>query len=71
MPMKIKRLGESDLRVTEIGLGCMSLGTNRREATDIIHRAFDLGVTFFDTADLYDYGSVSYTHLTLPTILRV
>ena len=56
MPMKIKRLGESDLRVTEIGLGCMSLGTNRRKATDIIHRAFDLGVTFFDTADLYDYG---------------
>jgi aryl-alcohol dehydrogenase-like predicted oxidoreductase len=54
--MNIKRLGESDLFVSEIGLGCMSLGTDRKIATDIINRAVDLGVTMFDTADLYQQG---------------
>ena len=39
----------------------------------IIHRARTLGVNPIDTAEVYAYGysAVSYTHLTLPTILRV
>lgn len=54
--MKINRLGESDLLVSEIGLGCMSLGTDEDKATAIIREALALGITFFDTADLYDAG---------------
>ncbi|MBJ8029754.1 aldo/keto reductase [Bacillus cereus group sp. N21] len=54
--MKKRQLGNSDLYVTEMGLGCMSLGTNEHEAIRIIHEAMDLGINFFDTADLYNYG---------------
>ncbi|PGB04043.1 aldo/keto reductase [Bacillus toyonensis] len=54
--MKKRQLGNSDLFVTEMGLGCMSLGTSETEAMRIIDEAIDLGVNFFDTADLYDYG---------------
>lgn len=53
--MEHKRLGSSDLFVSEIGLGCMSL-TRGSAAAEILERAVDLGVTFFDTADLYDHG---------------
>lgn len=34
----------------------MSIGTDRQAALNILHRAFDLGINFFDTADLYDQG---------------
>ena len=54
--MKKRQLGNSDLFVTEMGLGCMSLGTSETEAMRIIDEAIDLGINFFDTADLYDYG---------------
>ena len=54
--MRSNRLGSSDLLVGEIGLGCMSLGTDPRRAADIVHRAVELGVTLFDTADLYNRG---------------
>lgn len=54
--MKKRQLGNSDLFVTEMGLGCMSLGTSETEALRIIDEAIDLGINFFDTADLYDYG---------------
>ncbi len=54
--MKKRQLGNSDLFVTEMGLGCMSLGTSEKEALRIIDEAIDLGINFFDTADLYDYG---------------
>lgn len=54
--MKKRQLGRSDLYVSEVGLGCMSLGTNEKEALCIIHEAIDLGINFFDTADLYNYG---------------
>ncbi len=39
-----------------MGLGCMSLGLDRSVAELILRAAFDLGVTLFDTADLYDHG---------------
>ncbi|MBO1578985.1 aldo/keto reductase [Bacillus sp. XF8] len=54
--MKKRQLGNSDLYVTEMGLGCMSLGIDEHEAIRIIHEAMDLGINFFDTADLYNYG---------------
>lgn len=54
--MRRKSLGFSDLLVSEIGLGCMSLGTEERKAIGIIHEALDQGVNFLDTADLYDSG---------------
>lgn len=54
--MKKNRLGSSDLYVNEIGFGCMSIGTDEQKATYIIHEAFDRGINFFDTADLYDSG---------------
>lgn len=54
--LKKNRLGTSDLFVSEIGLGCMSLGTDERSAKRIIDEALELGINFFDTADLYDQG---------------
>lgn len=54
--MRKNKLGASDLTVSEIGLGCMSLGTEESKAVSIIHRALDRGVNFLDTADLYDAG---------------
>lgn len=55
--MKKKRLGRSDLFVSEIGLGCMSLGTDATTAMSILGEAIELGVNFLDTADLYDSGT--------------
>ncbi|MHA0857227.1 aldo/keto reductase [Paenibacillus sp. CMAA1364] len=54
--MKKSQLGSSDLYVSEIGLGCMSLGNDKRSAMALVHEALDLGVNFLDTADLYDHG---------------
>ncbi|WP_226657268.1 aldo/keto reductase [Guptibacillus hwajinpoensis] len=54
--MKSNQLGNSKLHVSEIGLGTMSLGTDRTKAISLIHEAIDNGVTFIDTADLYDFG---------------
>jgi len=54
--MKMNRLGASDIMVSEIGLGCMSLGTEEAKAVSMIHRALDCGVNLLDTADLYDAG---------------
>lgn len=54
--MRKNRLGQSDLHVSEIGLGCMSLGTDEAKAISIVHEALDQGINFVDTADLYDEG---------------
>ncbi|WMT42124.1 aldo/keto reductase [Paenibacillus sp. D2_2] len=54
--MRLNQLGSSDLFISEIGLGCMSLGTEERKAIGIVHEALDQGVNFLDTADIYDYG---------------
>ncbi|WP_409301513.1 aldo/keto reductase [Peribacillus sp. SCS-155] len=54
--MRKRKLGNSDLYVTEIGLGCMSLGTDETKAASIISAAVDEGINYFDTADLYDFG---------------
>jgi aryl-alcohol dehydrogenase-like predicted oxidoreductase len=54
--MNKRQLGNSDLYVSEIGLGCMSLGTDEAKAIKLIHEALELGVNYLDTADLYDRG---------------
>jgi aryl-alcohol dehydrogenase-like predicted oxidoreductase len=54
--MQYQRLGKSDLNVSRISFGCMSLGENDPGNMKILHRAIDLGVNFFDTADLYGKG---------------
>lgn len=54
--MKKNQLGQSDLYVSEIGFGCMSIGTEETAATRLIHEAMDQGINFLDTADLYDQG---------------
>ncbi|OEH93603.1 aldo/keto reductase [Bacillus solimangrovi] len=54
--MEKRRLGQSDLFVSKIGLGCMSLGQDQKQATEIIHAAIDAGINYLDTADLYDLG---------------
>lgn len=54
--MKVNRLGNSDLMVSELGFGCMSLGENQLLNAHLLHKAIDNGINFFDTADLYDKG---------------
>ncbi|GIN89515.1 D-threo-aldose 1-dehydrogenase [Siminovitchia terrae] len=54
--MEKRTLGKSDLSVSKMGLGCMSLGTDSANAEKIIKAALDEGVNYFDTADLYNYG---------------
>lgn len=55
--MKKIKLGTSDLNVSEISLGCMRMGDlSKKEATDVIHNALELGIDFFDHADIYAGG---------------
>ena len=54
--MMYRALGRSGIQVSVVGLGCMSLGLDRSRAAGILRRAFELGVTLFDAADLYDHG---------------
>lgn len=53
--MEYKIIGDSGLRVSKLSLGCMSFHSFR-EGQPIINAALDVGVNFFDTADLYDRG---------------
>ena len=55
--MEYRILGHSGLKVSAIGLGCMSLkSTSEQEAIAVIHRALALGINLVDTADLYERG---------------
>jgi aryl-alcohol dehydrogenase-like predicted oxidoreductase len=53
--MQTRNLGGSGLRVSAVGLGCNNFGqrTDLETSRKVIHRAIDLGVTLFDTADIY------------------
>lgn len=58
--MKIIELGTTGLTVSRLGLGCMGMsafysgaGVDEAESVRTIHRAIDLGVTLFDTAEMY------------------
>src|SRR6266700_3719845 len=61
--MKIKRLGRTGLKVSEICLGTMTFGNQCDEPTShaIMSKAFEHGVTFFDTADAYPLGATIET----------
>jgi aryl-alcohol dehydrogenase-like predicted oxidoreductase len=56
--MEYRRLGNSGLKVSGIGLGANEFGRRADESTSIavVSRALDLGVNFIDTADLYSSG---------------
>jgi aryl-alcohol dehydrogenase-like predicted oxidoreductase len=59
--MNTRKLGSSGLEVSALGLGCMGMSQaygapeerNERESIATVHRAIELGVTFFDTAEVY------------------
>lgn len=60
--MKTRKLGNSGLEVSAVGLGCMGFTQSyppypdRNDAIRTIREAVDFGVTFFDTAEVYSYG---------------
>ncbi|MDJ1492778.1 aldo/keto reductase [Cytophagaceae bacterium DM2B3-1] len=54
--MHYQQLGKSDLRVSALSFGCMSLSPVQSDADQILHYAHEQGINFFDTADLYDKG---------------
>lgn len=60
--MKYTVLGNSDIEVSALGLGCMGLSefygppVSEAEGDALIHHALELGINFFDTADMYGSG---------------
>jgi aryl-alcohol dehydrogenase-like predicted oxidoreductase len=65
--MHYRPLGKSLLRVSVLAFGCMSLGEETEANTTLVHRALDLGINFFDTADMYKQGA---NEKTLGTALK-
>src|ERR671931_1319874 len=61
--MRTRTFGATDLRCSEIGFGTWALGSTwwgkvtRDEGTNLLTRALKLGVTFFDTGNVYGSGS--------------
>ncbi len=57
--MQKRKLGNSNLEVSAIGLGCMGMSfgygtiSDKKEMITLIHKAVESGVTFFDTAEVY------------------
>src|SRR5476649_2777778 len=57
--MQKRKLGNSNLEVSALGLGCMGMSfsygppKDKQEMTDLLHAAVERGVTFFDTAEVY------------------
>ena len=56
--MEQRALGKQGLKVSALGLGCMGMSDfygsgDEKESISVIHRALELGVNFFDTADMY------------------
>ena len=54
--MNYRPLSKTSLRVSEISFGCMSLGNDHAANKTLLHQAFDKGINYFDTADLYQAG---------------
>ncbi|WP_319522990.1 aldo/keto reductase [uncultured Desulfosarcina sp.] len=60
--MITRNLGKSGISISAVGLGCMGLSefygppAQESEAINLLHRAVDLGITHFDTAELYGQG---------------
>ena len=66
--MKTRTLGKSGLEVSALGYGCMGLTQSyppflpKGESIALIRKAVELGVTFFDTAEVYGPFSRFWTH---------
>ena len=54
--MNYQLLGKSQLNISRIAFGCMSLPTELAAVQSFVDQAIDNGINFFDTADLYDNG---------------
>ncbi len=58
--MQLREFGNTSLRVSELGLGCARIGgvfqSDSKGFLDLLSFAFDSGITFFDTADMYSQG---------------
>jgi len=60
--MRYEQLGNSDLKVSVVGMGCWAIGgkrwgpTDDKESTEAIAAALEAGINFFDTADFYGFG---------------
>jgi len=63
--MKRRKLGSSELEVSVVGLGCNNFGMriDLEQSRTVIHKAIDLGITLFDTADIYGKRGGSETIL--------
>src|SRR5947207_4555872 len=63
--MNKRNLGKSGLQVSVLGLGCNNFGMRIElaESRAVIHKALDLGITLFDTADIYGKRGGSETIL--------
>ena len=61
--MNLRHLGPSGLAVSEVGLGCNNFGRriDLEQTRAVIHKALDLGITLFDTADVYGPDGKSET----------
>lgn len=56
LPMTYSQLGKSELNISRIAFGCMSLQPQQADLLSIVDRAIDEGINYFDTADLYHKG---------------
>ena len=71
--MKTRRFGKTNAMISEIGLGTWQLGTKwgepfcAEEAQKILDAAYDSGITFLDTADIYNNGN---SELAISKILK-
>jgi aryl-alcohol dehydrogenase-like predicted oxidoreductase len=54
--MRYKTLGKSGLSISIIGFGCMSIQAHDTAKDNLIKKAIDCGINFFDTADIYQNG---------------
>lgn len=55
--MQYRKLGQTDFQISKIGFGCMSLKVHsKKNSIDLLAKAYENGINYFDTADLYDKG---------------